>query len=109
MSSHKGNHLLYNFNYKLTQSIGHRRNPRKSGPKHCVGEKARIILENIDANSPIMKLFQDYSRELDDKHDRYERIVKISRDITIESKRIISLLHNTGTEMQGSIYNEYFL
>jgi predicted translin family RNA/ssDNA-binding protein len=31
--------------------------------------------------------------ELDDKNDRYERIVKISRDITIESKRIIFLLH----------------
>lgn len=30
---------------------------------------------------------------LDDRHDRYERIVKISRDITIESKRIIFALH----------------
>jgi predicted translin family RNA/ssDNA-binding protein len=30
---------------------------------------------------------------VDERHDRHERIVKISRDITIESKRIIFVLH----------------
>lgn len=40
-----------------------------------------------------MLQFRGYALELDSKHDRYERIVKISRDITIESKRIIFLLH----------------
>lgn len=35
-----------------------------------------------------------YAAELDDKHDRQEKLVKASRDITIESKRIIFLLHN---------------
>ncbi|GJQ82416.1 putative A2A adenosine receptor binding protein [Trypoxylus dichotomus] len=78
----------------------HRRNTRKNN-KYCVGEKARQVLENIHADSPIMKLFQGYACELDDKHDRYERIVKIGRDITIESKKIIFLLHNTGTEIEG--------
>ncbi|PIK39595.1 putative translin-associated protein X [Apostichopus japonicus] len=34
-----------------------------------------------------------FQQELDTKHDKYERIVKLSRDITIESKRIIFLLH----------------
>ena len=33
------------------------------------------------------------SRILDEKHDKHERIVKLSRDITIESKRVIFLLH----------------
>lgn len=35
---------------------------------------------------------------MDSKHDRYERIVKIARDITIESKRIIFLLHTLDKE-----------
>lgn len=34
-----------------------------------------------------------FQQELDTKHDKYERLVKISRDITIESKRTIFLLH----------------
>lgn len=45
-----------------------------------------------DSNS-IVKSFRDYANELNAKHDRYERIVKHSRDITIESKRLIFLLH----------------
>lgn len=47
----------------------------------------------IDETNPIIANFKAISIELDDKHDRYERIVKLSRDITIESKRIIFLLH----------------
>lgn len=34
-----------------------------------------------------------FQQELDTKHDKYERLVKISRDVTIESKRTIFLLH----------------
>ncbi|XP_055585001.1 translin-associated protein X [Uranotaenia lowii] len=45
------------------------------------------------ADSPLAQCFLEYASELDDKHDRYERILKCSRDITIESKRIIFLLH----------------
>ncbi|XP_065372623.1 translin-associated protein X [Calliphora vicina] len=48
----------------------------------------------IDENNPVLKAFQSYAAELDAKHDRYERIVKLSRDITIESKRIIFSLHS---------------
>ncbi|XP_053670377.1 translin-associated protein X [Anopheles nili] len=47
----------------------------------------------IDENNPIIQSFREYAGILDAKHDRYERIVKINRDITIESKRIIFLLH----------------
>lgn len=49
--------------------------------------------KETDSNE-IMEQFKEMSRELDDKHDRHERIVKISRDITIESKRIIFQLHS---------------
>ena len=41
----------------------------------------------------IIEAFNAYREELDDLHDRHERLVKISRDITIKSKRIIFLLH----------------
>lgn len=47
----------------------------------------------IDESNPVIIAFRQIALELDDKHDRYERIVKLSRDITIESKRIIFLLH----------------
>lgn len=40
-----------------------------------------------------MKLFEQYQIELDAKHDKHERLIKKSRDLTIESKRIIFLLH----------------
>ena len=33
-----------------------------------------------------------FQQELDCRNDRYERIVKLSRDITIDSKRVIFLL-----------------
>lgn len=56
------------------------------------------MLEQIDENNPIIQSFRGYALELTDKQDRNERIVKISRDITIESKRIIFLLHNTNLD-----------
>lgn len=47
----------------------------------------------VDTDNPILKAFSQIGTELDEKHDRHERIIKISRDITIESKRVIFLLH----------------
>lgn len=47
----------------------------------------------MNPNSLVIKQFKAYAAELDDKHDRNERIVKLCRDLTIESKRIIFLLH----------------
>lgn len=50
-----------------------------------------------DEDNPVVKSFRQYATELCDKHDRYERIIKLSRDITIESKRLIFLLHTVDT------------
>lgn len=61
------------------------RNERTTNPSKSVSD--------VDENNPIVKNFRKYATELNDKHDRYERIVKLSRDITIESKRLIFLLH----------------
>lgn len=46
-----------------------------------------------ESNSEVIKNFQNYAIELEEKQDKYERIIKLSRDITIESKRLIFLLH----------------
>ncbi|NWH57235.1 TSNAX protein, partial [Geococcyx californianus] len=49
--------------------------------------------ENVNPSSALMKSFKSFQQELDTRHDKYERLVKLSRDITIESKRTIFLLH----------------
>lgn len=46
----------------------------------------------MDASS-VATQFHGYRKELDTKYDKWERIVKLSRDITIESKRLIFHLH----------------
>jgi hypothetical protein len=80
MSHNKG----HSHNYKRgNQFKGPRRNKNDEGTQ-TAGE-----------SNPIVKAFREMSMELDEKHDRHERIVKISRDITIESKRIIFLLHSS--------------
>lgn len=56
------------------------------------------MIEKIDESNPVIQQFRQYAQELDDKHDRYERIVKHSRDITIESKRAIFSLHTVDSE-----------
>ncbi|KAK2589173.1 hypothetical protein KPH14_001989 [Odynerus spinipes] len=68
---------------------GHHGNKNKIN----VGDKGKEILESIDENNLVIQQFRTYSNELDAKHDKFEKIVKLSRDITIESKRIIFLLH----------------
>ena len=49
--------------------------------------------KDLDETSPIIISFRGFQSELDDRHDRYERLVKISRDVTIDSKRVIFGLH----------------
>ncbi|KAI9715254.1 MAG: hypothetical protein M1812_006065 [Candelaria pacifica] len=42
--------------------------------------------------SPFMPMFEDFRNELDEHHDRRERVIKASRDITALSKKIIFAL-----------------
>lgn len=49
-------------------------------------------------------VFAVFQQELDTKHDKYERLVKISRDVTIESKRTIFLLHRV--TRYGQLHNK---
>lgn len=40
------------------------------------------------AASPFMAMFEGFRAELDEHHDRRERIIKASRDITAASKKM---------------------
>ncbi|KAK7488667.1 hypothetical protein BaRGS_00020120 [Batillaria attramentaria] len=61
----------------------------------------------VDENSPVIQAFYGYQSELDARHDKYERIVKLSRDITIESKRVIFLLQRcAGNEDQEEVLTQ---
>lgn len=52
----------------------------------------------IESSSPVILAFKCFQHELDSRHDKYERLVKQSRDITTESKRTIFLLHRVISE-----------
>lgn len=39
-------------------------------------------------SSPFMPMFEGFRKELDEHHDRRERIIKASRDITAASKKM---------------------
>lgn len=57
------------------------------------------IQSDVSFDPIIQAFFRDCAGKLDTYHDRYERIVKLSRDITIESKRVIFLLHRIHDEV----------
>jgi hypothetical protein len=44
--------------------------------------------ESTTGSSPIMSMFEGFRAELDEHHDRRERIIKASRDITASSKKM---------------------
>ena len=46
--------------------------------------------EAADASnaSPYIPMFQHFRQEIDEHHDRRERVIKASRDITAQSKKM---------------------
>ena len=57
-----------------------------AGIKHPRSEDE--LAENLIPVSPFMTMFQTFRSELDEHHDRRERIIKASRDITALSKKM---------------------
>lgn len=43
------------------------------------------------STSPFVAMFEGFRAELDEHHDRRERVIKASRDITASSKKMYSL------------------
>jgi len=72
-----------------------------TGHRNNAPRKRQTPAVQLDEENPIVQAFRNYSNELTMKHDRHERIVKLSRDITIESKRIIFLLHSIDSRKQN--------
>ena len=65
----------------------------RRGDARQPGSKPNREQPDVDESSPVIQAFRKYQTELDTRHDKHERLVKLSRDVTIESKRIIFLLH----------------
>ena len=57
------------------------------------GNTSKPVDTEAEKNNPFYAQFKNHAAFLDRRHDKRERLVKLSRDITIESKRIIFLLH----------------
>lgn len=53
----------------------------------------------------VVKAFDEFRQEIDEHHDRRERLIKISRDATNLSKKVIFLLHRTMTEESNNDSN----
>ncbi|KZT06353.1 Translin [Laetiporus sulphureus 93-53] len=56
------------------------------------------LADTLDSRAPIIQIFEHFREELDDFHDRRERLIKSSRDATNLSKKVIFLLHRSMTE-----------
>ena len=50
-------------------------------------EAPKVEAINMEA-SPYMPMFLKFRDELDEHHDRRERVIKASRDITAQSKKM---------------------
>ncbi|KAL9033260.1 MAG: hypothetical protein Q9214_007600 [Letrouitia sp. 1 TL-2023] len=60
-------------------------------------------MDTASTTSPFMPMFESFRNELDEHHDGRERIVKVSRDITALSKKI---LRNLQTPISQGISKE---
>ncbi|RUS89673.1 hypothetical protein EGW08_002594 [Elysia chlorotica] len=85
----------------------HKKSPQKRhGNSPAKGAKDQKDLD-LDESSAVIQAFRVFQNELDNRNDRNERIVKLSRDITIESKRIIFTLQRcVGSENKEDVLNE---
>ncbi|XP_063705335.1 translin-associated protein X [Culicoides brevitarsis] len=57
-------------------------------------------------NNTVLELFSKIAQEIDQKNDRNERLIKLSRDITIQSKKIIFLLQTTSKNNKENVLEE---
>ncbi|KAK5049418.1 hypothetical protein LTR84_004347 [Exophiala bonariae] len=68
-----------------------------------------VVSKSTEEGSPFIPIFESFRTELDEHHDRRERIIKASRDITAQSKKIIFALQRVrelGRPIHASITNQ---
>lgn len=61
---------------------------RSMAPKRSHGEMSGKPADTGAASSPFMPMFETFRAELDEHHDRRERTIKASRDVTAASKKM---------------------
>lgn len=81
----------------MTFFTGRYRNNRQNHGHTTLSKVAKEATISLPADSPVLAMFKSAALKLNNRQDRHERLVKLSRDITIESKRIIFLLHSAMT------------
>jgi len=66
--------------------------PSSATLNHIVMSRKRqyhdLMANQQKPNSPFMPMFEQFRADLDEHHDRRERIIKASRDITAASKKM---------------------
>lgn len=70
-----------------------RQSKYKSGQGHHPRPPKNESADTVTSTSEIVEQLKLCAQELEEKQDRHERIVKVGRDITIDSKRLIFYLH----------------
>jgi hypothetical protein len=58
------------------------------GTKRSWEGQAVIKMDSTESASSTLSIFENFRDELDEHHDRRERIIKASRDITALSKKM---------------------
>lgn len=71
---------------------------RKKESNWKTHDKVKPPARKYDENSPVIQSFKEFQGMLDSRYDKRERIIKLSRDTTIISKRIIFQLHRFSDE-----------
>jgi len=69
-----------------------------------INEKQCKKQKGIDENSVLYKSFMDFKDELDRRNDKYERLVVMSRDTTIQSKRVIFGLLQKNKDISKKVF-----
>eukprot|EP00002_Diphylleia_rotans_P033587 TRINITY_DN7159_c0_g1_i2.p1 TRINITY_DN7159_c0_g1~~TRINITY_DN7159_c0_g1_i2.p1 ORF type:complete len:276 (-),score=45.25 TRINITY_DN7159_c0_g1_i2:446-1273(-) len=70
------------------------------------GKDHQSEIHGENSNATMIEFFRQAAKELDVHHDRRERLIRLSRDITAESKKIIFLLHRCSGEDPQEIFSK---
>ncbi|XP_017780080.1 PREDICTED: translin-associated protein X isoform X2 [Nicrophorus vespilloides] len=90
--------------------------PRRKEKKYTIGHVSQEVILKLGETHPTIMMFQNFSQTIDDKHQRYERVVKLGRDLTYNSKNLISFLqvnkpnteyHSNAKEMIAKLIEKY--
>uniref|UniRef100_A0A131YYZ2 Translin associated protein x n=1 Tax=Rhipicephalus appendiculatus TaxID=34631 RepID=A0A131YYZ2_RHIAP len=66
-----------------------RRNSPRNGPRKTPEGRR----DSNGDTPPVVRMFQAFRVELDERNDRYERLTRLGRDVTTECRRIVTLLN----------------